>query len=113
MKGQRSAAGSGPVGPAGPYAVVLVVEVDDESKRPASHGLGRDEGVLEGGLAARRNHSAQLQRREVLDVELVVLATTQPGQITGSRLRSPGRVLPGRVLSVPEGNGRRRLETPP
>lgn len=55
------------------YGGVLVVEVDDQAKGAPPHGLGRDEGVLEGGLSARRHRNAQLQGREVLDVELVVL----------------------------------------
>lgn len=57
----------------GAYSGVLVVEVDDQPKGAPPHGLGRDEGVLKGGLSARWHHGAQLQGREVLDVELVVL----------------------------------------
>lgn len=56
-----------------PYVAVLVVEVDDESKRPPPHGLCGDEGVLEGGLPTPGDFNAKLQRREVLDVELVIL----------------------------------------
>lgn len=55
------------------HSAVLVVEVDDQAEGPPPHGLGGDEGVLEGGLSPRRNHSSQLESGEVLDVELVVL----------------------------------------
>lgn len=60
-------------GPEWTYGGVLVVEVDDKAKGTPTHGLCGDEGVLEGGLSARRHLGAQLQGREVLDVELVVL----------------------------------------
>lgn len=56
-----------------PYIVVFVVEVNDQSEGPSSHWLGRDEGVLKGGLFAGWNHGAELQSCEVLNVELVVL----------------------------------------
>lgn len=56
-----------------PYISILVVEVDDQAEGSSSHRLCGDEGVLEGGLPARRNHGAQLQSREVLDVELIIL----------------------------------------
>lgn len=62
--------------PSSPYVAVLVVEVDDKSKRPPSHRLGGDERVLEGGLFAGGNHDAELESREVLDVELVILTET-------------------------------------
>lgn len=67
----------------GPHAVVLIVQVDDESKRPPPHGLGRDEGVLEGGLPAGRNHGAELQSREVLDVELIILTGRKSPEMKG------------------------------
>lgn len=59
------------------HAAVLVVEVDDESEGPPPHGLSGDKGVLERGLFAGRNHGAELQSREVLDVELVILKEAQ------------------------------------
>ena len=61
------------------HIAVLVVEVDDQAEGASSHGLGGDEGVLEGGLALRGNHEAQLQGREVLDVELEVLRVAEGG----------------------------------
>lgn len=59
--------------PIGTYAAVLVVEVDDKPKRPPSHRLRGDEGVLKGGLSARGDHGAELESSKVLDVELVIL----------------------------------------
>lgn len=61
------------------HVAVLVVEVDDQAEGASAHGLGGDERVLEGGLALRGHHDAQLQRREVLDVELEVLRVAEGG----------------------------------
>lgn len=69
------------------YIAILVVQVDDESEGPASHGLRGDEGVLEGRLSAGRNHEAQLEGCEVLDVELEILGetrTTEPRLIAAA-----------------------------
>lgn len=55
------------------HVAVFVVEVDDQAEGSPAHGLGWDEGVLEGGLAPSWHHYAQLQGCEVLDVELEVL----------------------------------------
>lgn len=106
------------------YVAVLVVEVDDESERPPSHRLCGDEGVLEGGLSAGGNHGAELESREVLDVELVILSGTNRTESERAALRrSAGSLSVLRSQScsaktekcvfVPVGNGRRRPETPP
>lgn len=85
------------------YSGVLVVEVDDQAEGAPPHGLCGNEGVLEGGLAARRHLGPQLQRREVLDVELVVLherkratSTLSPPYIAG------GQEVTGQYLRVAE-----------
>lgn len=67
-----------------PYTAVLVVEVDDETKRPPSHRLRRDEGVLKGGLSAWRNHSTELEGSEVLDIELIILTKTKTDKSEGA-----------------------------
>lgn len=77
-----------PHGGGGAYVGVLVVEVDDQAEGPPPHGLGGDEGVLEGGLPAGGNLDAELQRREVLDVELVILKGRGRGQ-RGAPITSP------------------------
>lgn len=86
------------------YTAVLVVEVDDESERPPSHRLSGDEGVLEGGLSAGRNHGAQLQSGEVLDVELVILIETNRTKLglCGKALRLVLFVEADRYLWVTE-----------
>ena len=94
-----------------PYAAVLVVEVDDESERPPSHRLCGDEGVLEGDLAAGEDGGAELERREVLDVELIILKGsegTRNHQTSGAKallqLRGLWEIL---YLRVPEGGVQR------
>lgn len=69
------------------HAAVLVVQIDDEAERPASHRLCWDEGVLKGGLSAGRDGGTELQGGEVLDVELVILKDQQ------NRVRSGGSAL--------------------
>lgn len=89
------------------HAAVLVVEVDHQAEGPPSHGLGRDEGVLEGGLTRRRNGGAQLKSGEVLDVELVVLKGPER-KVRGQRSPSSSTA----AVSLPEGTEKKRPETP-
>lgn len=58
---------------------ILVVKVDDQPEGPAAHGLGGDEGVLKGGLSAGWHHGVERERREVLDVEVVVERVAEGG----------------------------------
>lgn len=97
--------------PPSPYTAVLVVEVDDQPERPPSHWLSGDEGVLKGGLSASRDHGAQLQSGEVLDVELVILRGTK--QKPGERGFGFDAEKPkARLFFTPGGNGKRHPETP-
>lgn len=115
-----------------PYIAVLVVEVDDESEWPPSHWLCGDERVLKGGLSAGRNHDAELESGEVLDVELVILTGTNRTKLERAAQKcfaaqiilfvalDPEKSKVVLVLQegtlcvffVPVGNGKRRPETP-
>lgn len=71
-----------------PYTAVLVVEVDNKPKWSPSHWLRRDEGILKGCLPTRRNYSSQLERCEVLNVELVILIKKKRNRITDIKKKS-------------------------
>lgn len=47
------------------YLCVEIVEQDNEAERTPGHRLSWDEGVLEGGLSLRLDHSAQGQSCEL------------------------------------------------
>lgn len=73
------------------YIVVLVVEVDNESKRPPSHRLRGDKRILKCGLTCRWNYGAKLKSSEVLDVELEILKGTKQNWDERSKISARSR----------------------
>lgn len=59
------------------YIQIFVVQIDDQTKRPAPHGFCRNEGILKSRLSLGWHYSVQRKSCEILDVKLVVLRITK------------------------------------
>ena len=57
------------------YLAVKIVEEDNKTEWTTCHGLGWDEGILEGGLSLRLHHGAQRERCELHKTYIIKTVT--------------------------------------